>query len=130
MGARLSIATLAVVATASVAALCPAEEPVRTVAVSGTMVSRIEPDTITWHINIEETDEVLASAKGRSDAKVTAVLDLIAGLGVPSEDLQTGYMNARREYYRGFAGDKRFKNRYLRFRSPGFRIFADDDFDA
>ena len=114
MNARPSIATLAVVATASVAALCPAEEPARTVAVSGTMVSRIEPDTIAWRIDIEETDEVLANAKGRSDAKVSTVLDLIAGLAVPSEDLQTGYLNARREYDRSLAGNKRFKHWVLR----------------
>ena len=34
MKRRLSIATLAVLATASMAALCPAEEPARTVAVA------------------------------------------------------------------------------------------------
>jgi len=105
---------LVALAVAAVACDSISEEPARTVAVSGTMLSRIEPDTIAWRISIEETDEVLANAKGRSDAKVSRVLDLIAGLAVPPEDLQTGHLDARREYDRSLAGNKRFKHWVLR----------------
>ena len=82
-----------------------ADEPVRTISVSGTAVTRTVPDTIAWRISLNETDKVLVDAKNRSDEKMKRVLGLVNELDVPTEHIQTGRLRISREYNRDERGN-------------------------
>jgi uncharacterized protein YggE len=102
--ARILLATILTVGL--IASAYAAEEPVRTVSVSGTAVTRTVPDVIAWHVSIEETDKVLVNAKNRSDEKMKSVLTLIQDLDVKPEDVQTGRLRINREYDRDERGNR------------------------
>jgi uncharacterized protein YggE len=98
-----------------------AEEPVRTVSVSGTAVTRTVPDIIAWHVSIEETDKVLVDAKNRSDEKMKSVLTLIKGLDVKPEDVQTGRLRINREYDRDERGNRGEFKHFKIYRNVEFK---------
>ena len=99
------ILLLAVLAVGVAAGTLAADEPARTISVSGTAVTRTVPDTIVWRISLSETDKVLVDAKNRSDEKMKRVLDLVNELDVPAEDVQTGRLRISREYDRDERGN-------------------------
>ncbi|MBI4558261.1 MAG: SIMPL domain-containing protein [Candidatus Hydrogenedentes bacterium] len=85
----------------SVATVCWAATPendIPQISVSGTAVTQTVPDVIQWSITITDENKDLQEAKRNSDAKMAAILTLARELGVRPEDLQTGYLNANREY--------------------------------
>ena len=82
-----------------------ADEPIRTISVSGTAVTRTVPDTIVWRISLNETDKVLVDAKNRSDEKMKRVLALVKELDVSTENIQTGRLRISREYNRDERGN-------------------------
>jgi uncharacterized protein YggE len=119
MTARTLLVT--VLAMAVVASAYAAEEPVRTVSVSGTAVTRTVPDIIAWHVSIEETDKVLVNAKNRSDEKMKSVLELIQDLDVKAEDVQTGRLRINREYDHDERGNRKEFKHFKIYRNVTFK---------
>ncbi len=104
MKAKMYVVLGVMAAVAIVTSAHAADEPIRTISVSGTAATRTVPDTIVWRISLNETDKVLVDAKNRSDEKMKSVLDLVNELDVPTEDVQTGRLSIRREYERDERG--------------------------
>lgn len=78
----------------------------RTVAVTGTAVTRTVPDVISWHVSTSDTDKDLMTAKAKSDAKMRTILGLKDELGVEPGDMQTGHLSVRKEYMRDRTGNR------------------------
>lgn len=106
MHIKLVVAGLAVVAALGAVA----EEAPRTVAVTGTMVTRIEPDTINWSIIVESADPALVEARKANEASVTAVINVIRDLGIESQDCQTSALSIQRIYDTAVSGKRTFKH--------------------
>ena len=119
MTARTLLVTVLVMGV--VASAYAAGEPVRTVSVSGTAVTRTVPDIIAWHVSIEETDKVLVDAKNRSDEKMKSVLKLIQNLDVKPEDVQTGRLRINREYDRDERGNREEFKYFKIYRNVTFK---------
>lgn len=95
----------------SPAATAQDQAPVRSISVTGTMLTKTAPDQILWSIQLTDRDPEMQKAKAANDQRVEAVLALRDKLGVAPGDLETGTVNIRREYHednRGRRGD--FKN--------------------
>jgi uncharacterized protein len=73
-------------------------EAARKITVSGTAVTQTVPDLIVWSISTLDESKNLIEAKDTSDRKLKSILALMGELGVKPEDIQTGYVNIRREY--------------------------------
>jgi len=82
-----------------------AEETQRKVSVSGTAVTTTVPDLVIWRLTTTDLDKDLLVAKGKSDAKLKAILGLRDALGVALEDVQTGYLSIHKEYVRDKFGN-------------------------
>ena len=67
----------------------------RHVSVTGTSVSRVQPDTVVWDVTIRRTNRDLAKAQGDCDESVKKVLALRSELKLKPEDAQTGYLSVR-----------------------------------
>jgi uncharacterized protein len=74
------------------------DKAVRSVAVSGTVETKVAPDQIVWQISLTATDTNLTKAKTRSDEQAKAVVALQEKLGIEQGDLQTGLISVSREY--------------------------------
>lgn len=70
----------------------------RSVSVTGTVIARVQPDTITWSIQVNTENAELAKAKEENDALIKQVLGLREALEVNAEDMQTGSLNIRKVY--------------------------------
>jgi uncharacterized protein YggE len=62
------------------------------------MVSRVNPDIVSWQVTVSEQDFALPQVKARGDQKTQEVLRSAKELGVPPEDLQTGYLSIHKEF--------------------------------
>jgi len=103
---RRSVVGLVVVWSA-VAAAQPAEPP-RVVSVSGTVEAKTAPDQIIWTITLTDSDRHLGKAKEKNDEKIKTVLALAKQLGIAEADIETGWLDAERDYdHKGFF--KRFE---------------------
>ncbi|MCX5772564.1 MAG: SIMPL domain-containing protein [Candidatus Hydrogenedentes bacterium] len=78
-------------------AAAAAPETVHSVSVTGTAVTRVAPDIVSWNIAVWDQGE-LAQAKTRNEQKTQAVLDVIRRLGVAPEDVQTDYLRVEQQY--------------------------------
>lgn len=101
---------LAVSSTISIAVVIPgwisaAQDTERKVSVSGTAVTTTVPDLVIWRLTTTDLDKDLLDAKGKSDAKLKAILGLREELGVAQEDVQTGQLSIRKEYVRDKYGN-------------------------
>jgi len=94
----------------------------RTIAVSGTAVTRVAPDVIAWNLSVAVRNRELAQAKQESDATMQKILGLIDELAVKPEDVQTGHLSIRKVYERDERGNETdvFKHFDVR-RSISFR---------
>ena len=72
-------------------------ETVHSINVTGTAVTRVAPDIVSWNITVWDQGE-LSEAKTRNEEKTQAVLDVIRQLGVAPEDVQTSYMYVEQQY--------------------------------
>jgi uncharacterized protein YggE len=77
----------------------------RHVAVTGTSVARVQPDTVVWHVTIRRTNKELAKAQSDCDEGVKKVLALRAELKLKPEEAQTGYLSVQKIYDRDQAGN-------------------------
>jgi uncharacterized protein YggE len=82
------------------------EEPIRTISVSGTVEWEISPDNILWRIALTDTDKDLGRAKSKVEDKVKSVVALQKTLDIEEGDLETGYVQVRREYERDESGHR------------------------
>ena len=82
----------------------PAETPA-TIAVTGTMVTRVPPDTVVWNINLTSRAAALKEAKTASDLSTEKALAVVKELEVAPADTQTSQLNAQREGGRDFFGN-------------------------
>jgi uncharacterized protein YggE len=87
-----------------------AEEPSRTVSVTGTMVTKIEPDIVNWFVSIESTNPVLSEARKANETSVKAVMDVVRDLGVEGKDCQTGTLSIQRVHDNSITGKRTFKH--------------------
>lgn len=78
----------------------------RHVAVTGTAVTRVQPDTVVWHVQIRRTNKELAKAQAECDESVRKVLALREELKLKPEDVQTGYLSAQKVYDRDQFGNQ------------------------
>ena len=94
--------------------LCPAlrssliaDEPEpRSVAVTGTAVTRAVPDTIVWNIRTTDNDPDLRAAKQASDATAKQILTLRDVLGLKAQDIQSGRLSIQKVYHRDRQGNQ------------------------
>lgn len=70
----------------------------RTISVTGTATTRTIPDTVVWEIATTASHAKLVSAKEESDKQMQAILSTARKLGVEPNDLQTGFLEVRKEY--------------------------------
>ncbi|HUW62607.1 MAG TPA: SIMPL domain-containing protein [Candidatus Bathyarchaeia archaeon] len=92
---RLILCQILILAAGVAAAATP--ETVHSINVTGTAVTRVAPDIVSWNINIWDQGE-LAQARESNEKKTHAVLDVIRGLGVAPEDVQTDYLRVEQQY--------------------------------
>lgn len=78
----------------------------RHVAVTGTAVTRVQPDTVVWHISIRRANKELAKAQRDCDEGVKKVLALGETLKLKPEDMQTGHLSIQKIYDRDQAGNQ------------------------
>lgn len=78
----------------------------RHVAVTGTTVTRVQPDTVVWHVQVRRTNKELAKARAECDDTVRKVLALRDELKLKNEDVQTGYLSAQKIYDRDQYGNQ------------------------
>ena len=78
----------------------------RHVAVTGTSVARVQPDTVVWQINIRRMNKELAKAQSECDEGVKKVLALRTELKLKPEEAQTGYLSVQKIYDRDQAGNQ------------------------
>ena len=102
MSAALSLVPMLAVIPGWVSA---AQEPERKVSVWGTAVTTTVPDLVIWQLTTTDLEKELLAAKGKSDAKLKAILGLREELGVALEDVQTGYLSIHKEYVRDKYGN-------------------------
>ncbi len=81
----------------------------RKISVTGTMETRVNPDTLSWTIAVTEQDPVLQKAKERCTQKTEKALQLIKDLAIPPNDVQTGFMDIRKEFTESPILPKTFK---------------------
>lgn len=80
--------------------------PPRTITVAGTAVTKVVPDMVVWHVNTQDCNPILVTAKESSDQKLKSILGLKQELGLKDEDLQTGWLSIEREYHRDAHGNR------------------------
>lgn len=78
----------------------------RYVLVTGTATTRVEADTVVWHVQIRRTNKDLAKAQAESDEGVKQVLALKTELNLKPEDLQTGHMSINKVFDRDQYGNQ------------------------
>ena len=78
----------------------------RHVAVTGTSIARVQPDTVVWHVNIRRMNKDLAKAQSECDEGVKKVLALRTELKLKPEEAQTGYLSVQKVYDRDQAGNQ------------------------
>lgn len=78
----------------------------RYVSVMGTATSKVQADTVVWHIQIRRMNKDLAKAQAESDEGVKKVLALKSELNLTPEDLQTGYMSIQKVFDRDQFGNQ------------------------
>lgn len=83
----------------------------RSIAVTGTVVTKTAPDQIVWSITLVDKGKNLREAKAQNDDKVKAVVALQDTLGLEAGDLETGQIHIHREFERDqFGQTGEFKN--------------------
>ena len=92
-----SLACQILVLAAGLAGAASTAENVHSISVTGTAVTRVAPDVVSWNITVWDQGE-LSEAKTRNEEKTKAVLDVIRQLGVTPEDVQTSYMYVEQQY--------------------------------
>ena len=102
MSAVVSLVPVLLVISGRISAAQDAE---RTVSVAGTAVTMTVPDLVRWRLSTSDLDKDLLAAKGKSDAKLKAILGLREELGVAIEDVQTGHLSIRKEWVRDRSGN-------------------------
>jgi len=101
----------------------------RHVAVTGTAIARVQPDTVVWRINIRRANKELAKAQSECDEGVKKILALRAELKLNPEDLQTGYLSAQKIFDRDQAGNQTSFRHFLVERSITLRQRDTSRFD-
>ena len=102
----------------------------RHVAVTGTSVARVQPDTVVWQINIRRTNKELAKAQSECDEGVKKVLALRTELKLKPEEAQTGYLSVQKIYDRDQAGNQTSFRHFQVERSITLRQRDTSRFDA
>ncbi len=78
----------------------------RHVAVTGTSVAQVQPDTVVWHITIRRMNRELAKAQAACDESVKGILALRTKLTIKPEDAQTGNLSIEKIYDRDQSGNQ------------------------
>ena len=102
----------------------------RHVAVTGTSISRVAPDTVVWQINIRRINRELTKAQAECDDGVKKVLALQAELKLKPEDVQTGYMSVQKIYDHDVNGNQTSFRHFLVDRHVTLRQRDLSRFDA
>ena len=102
----------------------------RHVAVTGTSVARVQPDTVVWQVNIRRANKELAKAQAECDEGVKKVLALRTELKLKPEDVQTGYLSVQKIYDRDAAGNQTSFRHFQVDRSITLRQRDTSRFDA
>lgn len=102
----------------------------RHVAVTGTSVTRVQPDTVVWHITIRRMNKELAKAQSECDEGVTKVLALRTKLTLKPEETQTGNLSIQKIYDRDYAGNQTSFRHFQVERSITLRQHDTTRFDA
>ncbi len=86
-----------------------AEEPKlspRHVSVTGTSITRAQPDIVVWSVTVRRTNRELALAQAACDDSVKKVLTLRNDLKLKPEEAQTGYLSIQKIYDRDQQGNQ------------------------
>lgn len=78
----------------------------RHVSVTGTAVSRVQPDIVVWSVNVRRTHRDLAQAQASCDEGVKKILAIKNDLKLKPEDVQTGYLSIQKIYDRDQYGNQ------------------------
>jgi uncharacterized protein YggE len=107
MTRRLMILGLAT--WSALAAVAHGDEPKlspRHVSVTGTTITRAQPDTVVWSVSVRRTNRELAKALAECDVTVKQVLTLRNDLMLQPEEVQTGYLSIQKIYDRDNHGNQ------------------------
>lgn len=88
----LLVAALALVLSGC-GALGGAEQPPRTITVTGTATTRLTPDIVVVTLGVQTQAGDVAEAVGESNRRAADVIGVFRAAGVASEDIQTTYFN-------------------------------------
>ena len=77
------------------------------ISVTGTAVEKVVPDTINWTVTVSVFHKQLSQAKAKSDENVKIIFTSAEKLGINTIDIQTGYIDVRKEYVRDNYGNTR-----------------------
>lgn len=102
----------------------------RLVRVTGTAVSRVAPDEVTWSIQVTNRNEALPQAREANERAVNRVLTLARELGVEERDVQTSYLDINKVYHRDNRGNVGEFRHYSFHRSIKIRQTDLSKFDA
>lgn len=78
----------------------------RHVAVTGTSVVQVQPDTVVWHITIRRMNRELATAQAACDESVKGILALRTKLTLKPEDAQTSNLSIEKIFDRDQSGNQ------------------------
>lgn len=78
----------------------------RHVSVTGTAVTRVQPDTVVWQCTVRRQNRELAKAQAACDETVQKVLALRGKLKIEPQDAQTGYLSVQKVFDRDQAGNQ------------------------
>lgn len=81
------------------------DDSARRVSVTGTAITRVQPDLVVWNVVARRTNQDLAEAQADCDAIVKRILALRAEEKLKPEDVQTGYLSIQKIYDRDQAGN-------------------------
>ena len=101
----LSVACLLAAMAAPATSVAEDSLAPRHVAVTGTSLARVQPDTVVWSVTVRRTNRDLANAQKECEATVKKVLDLRTELNMAPEDVQTGYLSIEKIFDRDSNGN-------------------------
>ncbi len=106
MAGKIQLTLLTLLIIGMVGPVARAQELPRTISVTGTALTRVVPDIITWHISTNDYERELLVAKESNDQKLKAIFALVDELEIAPEDMQTGSLRVRKVYNRDERGNQ------------------------
>jgi uncharacterized protein len=90
--------TRALLLSLAASTVLPAQQPTRSISVTGQAEVRVAPTLVNIVFGVETRNNALATAKDENDRRVAAVVQSTQALGVATKDIQTDYIQVEPRY--------------------------------